>query len=312
MKVLGGNVDKMRIQKTGMTVIAIARELNILVKSGHGCGGSSPCARLRSRRTVIKVVIDSDGRMVFIDLRFVQRDKAAGSRVDNVVRKNIVRHVPLHLKLTGTGSRRIVVVERVVDHRAVIGMSPLRRVTSDGNTCGMAVVDKVVSRSDVTGGAVFVLTSQLDSKVDIVNDVLFDQDSGAAVYVNTIGRFIVAVCRIAARSNVVNQIAAYYSVASLVDGRVGCRALKTDNIDSNVVVVVYNIVSNAEVRDIPVDYQRLAGPGFEVMHFIAVNDQVGDWGLGVGTVDGNAKPIATASWSIATLKSLLNMMDIVL
>src|SRR5580704_17983741 len=300
----------MWIQKTGMTVIA--RVLNILVESSHGGGGSGPSARLRSRRTIIKVVIDSDGKVIFIDLRFAKRDKAAGSRVDDVVCENIVRHVPLHLELTGACSRRIVVVERVVDYRAVLSVSPLRRVTPDRNTCGMAVVDKVISRSDVTGGAVLVLTGQLDSKVHIVNDVLFDQDSGAAVYVNTIGGFIVAVCRIAARSNVVNQIAAYYTVASLVDGRVGCRALKADDIDADVVVVVYDVVSNAEVRDIPVHYQRLAGSGFEVMHFIAVNDQVGDRGLGVGTVDGNAKSIATASWSIATFQSLLNMMNIVL
>src|ERR1700675_771422 len=150
----------MWIQKTGMTVIA--RVLNMLVESSHGGGGSCPRARLRSRRTVIKVVIDGDGKVIFIDLRFGKRDKAAGSRVDDVVRKNIVRHVPLHLELTGACCRRIVVVERVVDHRAVIGVSPLRRITSDGNPRGMAMIDKIVSCSDVAGGAVLVLTGQLN------------------------------------------------------------------------------------------------------------------------------------------------------
>ena len=198
------------------------------------------------------------GGWFLFDLRFVHRDKAAGPCVDDVVRKNIVRHVPLHLELTGPCSRRIVVVERVVDHRAVIGVSSLRRITPDGNTRGMAVIDKVISRSDVTGGAVLVLTGQLDSEVHIMNDVLFDQDPGAAVHVNTIGIFIVAVCRIAARCNVVNQIAAYYSVARLVNGRVGSRALETDDVDSDVVVVVDNIVRNAEVRNVPVHYQRFA------------------------------------------------------
>src|SRR4029077_2459780 len=101
---------------------------------------------------------------------------------------NIVHHVPLHLKLTGLRSRRIVFIERVVDHRAVLGASALRRITPDGNACGMAVIDKVIPRSDVTGGAVLVLTGELDSEVNIMNDVLFDQDSGATVHVNTIGR----------------------------------------------------------------------------------------------------------------------------
>ena len=48
------------------------------------------------------------------------------------------------------------------------------------------------------------------------------------------------------------------------------------------------------------------------MHLIAVNDQVSDRGLGVGTVHSNAKPVAAASRSIAAVKSLLNMMDVVL
>jgi len=109
-------------------------------------------------------MIDSVGWMAFLNLRSVQRDEAARPRIDDIVRKNIVRHVPLHLELTGPCSRPIVSIERVVDHCAVIGASPLRRITSDGNTRGMAVIDKVIPGSHVAGGAVLVLTSQLDSK----------------------------------------------------------------------------------------------------------------------------------------------------
>ena len=62
----------------------------------------------------------------------------------------------------------------------------------------MGVIDKVVSRNDVTGGAVLMLAGQFDSEVHIVHDVLFDQDSGAAVHIDPIGRLIVAISRIAA------------------------------------------------------------------------------------------------------------------
>src|SRR5664279_3964934 len=252
MKVVRSSIDKTRIQKTGMTIIPSG--LNIIVEPCHGWRSLDPCARLRSRGTVVNVVIDSGRRLAFSSLRFVQRDKAAGPCINDVVRKSIVRHVPLHLELTRSSSRRVVVVKRIVDHYAVIGAPPLRRITSDGNTGSMAVVDKVISRSNVTGGAILVLTRQLDSKVHIMNDVLFDKDPGAAIHVNSVGRFIVAVCRIAARCNVVDQIAAYYSVASLVDGRVGGGALETDDVDTDVVVVVDNIVRDAEVRDIPVHH----------------------------------------------------------
>src|SRR4029077_1041292 len=47
------------------------------------------------------------------------------------------------------------------------------------------------------------------------------------------------------------------------------------------------------------------------MHLIAVNDQVSDRSLGVGTVYGNAKPVAAPSRGIAAVKSLLNVMDVI-
>ena len=196
-------------------------------------------------------MIENDGRLALVDLRFIHREKAAGASVDDVVRKNIVRHIPLHLEFTRLCARRIVVVERVVDHCAVLSVSPLRVITADGNTGGMVVIDKVIPCSDVTGSAVLVLTCQFDSKVHIMHDILFDQDPGAAVYVNTIRIFIVAICRIAARCDVVNQIPAHDTVARLVYGRVGSGALETDDVDSNVVVIVDNIVRNAEVRNVP-------------------------------------------------------------
>ena len=48
------------------------------------------------------------------------------------------------------------------------------------------------------------------------------------------------------------------------------------------------------------------------MHLIAVNDQVSDRGLGVGAVHRNAKSVAAMSRSIAAVKSLLNVMDVIL
>src|SRR5580658_7949767 len=47
------------------------------------------------------------------------------------------------------------------------------------------------------------------------------------------------------------------------------------------------------------------------MHLVTVNDQIGDRGLGVSTVDSNAKPVASAARTIAALKIVLNVMDVV-
>src|ERR1700677_4655105 len=145
-----------------------------------------------------------------------------------------------------------------------------------------------------------------------MDNILFDQDSGATIHVNAVRILDVAVCRIAARSNVVYQIAAYHSIARLVDGRIGCRAFKTDDVDADVVVVVHDIMCDSEICDVPVHDQRLARTGLEVMHLIAVNDQVSDRSLGIGTVYRNAKSVAAASRSIAARESLFNVMDVVL
>src|ERR1019366_4729154 len=99
MKVLRGSIDKMRIEKVRMAVIPAC--LNILFISGYSGSRAFPRARFRSSGTVVKVVIDIHWRLVAFDFRLVQRDKAAGPRINDVVRKNIVRHVPLHLELTG-------------------------------------------------------------------------------------------------------------------------------------------------------------------------------------------------------------------
>src|ERR1700678_1917522 len=97
MKVVCGSVRKMRIEKTGISVTP--GRLKIIIKSCHRGGSFSPGARLRSGRTVIKIVIDGDWRMILIELRFVCRDKTARSRINDVIRKDVVGHVPLHLEL---------------------------------------------------------------------------------------------------------------------------------------------------------------------------------------------------------------------
>jgi len=49
----------------------------------------------------------------------------------------------------------------------------------------------------------------------------------------------------------VNQITAYHSIAGLVDGRIGRGVLKTDNVDSDVVVVVDDIMCDTKLVTFP-------------------------------------------------------------
>ena len=156
-----------------MTVIP--RGLHIFIESGHRGRTLDPFACLRSGATIIEVVINGSGRMLLIELRFIQHHQAARPRVHDVVLENIVCHVPLHLELAGPGCRRVIFIESVVDHRAVVSVPALRRIASERNARGMGVINKIVPRRDVTRGTVLVLAGQFDSEVHIVDDVLFDQ-----------------------------------------------------------------------------------------------------------------------------------------
>src|SRR5579872_6610901 len=178
-----------------MTVIS--RGFDILVKSGHAVGNTCPLARLRSRSTVIQVVIDHGWRMISAKPRSVQGHKAARAGIDNVVFENIVGHIPLHLKLTRAGRGRVVFVERIVNYRGVLSVTSIGRIASDGNSGGVAVIDKVIPRRDIAGGAILVLTGQLNSEVHIMNNVPFDQDPGASIYVNAVRVLFIAISRIA-------------------------------------------------------------------------------------------------------------------
>jgi hypothetical protein len=57
--------------------------------------------------------------------------------------------------------------------------------------------------------------------------------------------------------------------------------LKTDDVNSDVVVVVDDVVRDAKIRDVPIYYKRLARTGLKVVHLIPVNDQVGNRSLGL-------------------------------
>jgi len=74
VKVLRGRIKKMRIEKTGMTVIVCG--LNVLFELCHPGGSACPDARIGSRGAVIEVVINRGGRLFFVDLRSGEREQA--------------------------------------------------------------------------------------------------------------------------------------------------------------------------------------------------------------------------------------------
>src|SRR5581483_633031 len=104
---------------------------------------------------------------------------------------------------------------------------------------------------------------------------------------------------------------AHDAIAGLIDGRIGRSALEPYDIDADVVVVVNRVVGDAEIRNVAIYYQRLARPGFQMMYFVAVDDQVGNRSFGIRAIDSDSKSIAAAPRLIATWEGLLNIVNII-
>src|SRR5215467_5440145 len=150
-------------------MLVIPRGLDVIGETRDGAGGPCPDARLGTSRAVIKVAVNNGGWQGLVHTGFDQGDQAARASVNDVIGKDVFGHVPLHLELAGAGRGRVVLKERVVDHRRVLGPAAVGGVAPNGNACGMAVINKVIAGSDVASGSVLVLAGQLNAEVHIMN-----------------------------------------------------------------------------------------------------------------------------------------------
>ena len=128
----------------------VPRGLHIFIESGHRGRTFDPFAGLRSGVAVIEIVINGRGRLVLVDLGFV-----------DTIRQREPAYTMLFSKISSAmfhciwnspepGCRRVIFIERVVDHGAVIGVPALRRVAAERNARGIGVINEIVPRRDVT------------------------------------------------------------------------------------------------------------------------------------------------------------------
>ena len=64
--------------------------------------------------------------------------------------------------------------------------------------------------------------------------------------------------------------------------------LKTDHIDTDVVVVIDDVLGNAKTADIAIHNQRLTTARFQMVHSIPINYEVANGCFGVRPVNSNA------------------------
>ena len=67
--------------------------------------------------------------------------------------------------------------------------------------------------------------------------------------------------------------------------------LETDDVDSNIVVIVNSISGHSEICNVPVQDQRFAGAGLQVMDLISIDDQIADGCLCIRAVHRNPKTV---------------------
>ena len=104
------------------------------------------------------------------------------------------------------------------------------------------------------------------------------------------------------RSNVVNRVAADFSLASAIaqfrtaHRSHGRYAFVTDGIDPDVVDVVNQIVRDAEVLHIAVDRKRLAAAGRGVIDFVAADGEMVDGFGSLRAIHRHSKRVCGASF----------------
>ena len=84
-------------------MLIVPRGADVIVEAVDGSGSPHPGACLGTGGAVIKVIVNQSGALSFVHLGFGHRQQAARPSVNDVIGKDIVRHVPLHLELAAAG-----------------------------------------------------------------------------------------------------------------------------------------------------------------------------------------------------------------
>src|SRR5215469_16880639 len=125
-----------------------------------------------------------------------------------------------------------------------------------------------------------------------MDQVALNDNLRAAVHVNAVGIVLVTLTRIVDGRNIVNGIARDRTVPGVVVRWVGRNAFKANYVDSNVVVIVDDVVGDDEVGDISVDVYRFAGAGPEVINLVTADRDSIERSRRGRAVHGNAEGAA--------------------
>src|ERR1035438_3338519 len=133
----------------------------------------------------------------------------------------------------------------IIDDIAMVRAAAARAVAANAHAHRIRIIDQVAARGDEAGQFTVILACQFEIEVGVMYDIPFNDDPGAAIHVNAVGRVRLPVGGIIVGRNVVNDVAAHLAVARLVVGRVRRRVLEPDRVEANVVVVVNKVVGDA-------------------------------------------------------------------
>src|SRR5208283_1372458 len=238
-------------------------------------------------------------------------------------------HLELNLEVAagssfhGVTPLRAVVVQSVVDKDvgvtappsiAVAALAGCFCVASDGDAAGICVIEQVVphgrvpavtrrsafggsSRSRISTrplGAIsqthLIFAGRLDGVVGLKNNVILEGDIRTAVTIEPIGVVGAALTGILYSADVIDCVPTDFPMHSLVMSD-GTDALISNRVNADVVIVVNQVIRDSKIGDISVYVHRLAASGFQIVDFVAADDELSNGGLR-RSVDRDAESIA--------------------
>lgn len=95
-----------------------------------------------------------------------------------------------------------------------------------------------------------MFTGKLNTDITIINDISFDNNIPATIGIDAI-RIEIVICRIRLRGNIIYNIAETNSVMLLIKAfRPG--SFKPNKIDSNIVIIMDNIIGDNEICNVSI------------------------------------------------------------
>src|SRR5215510_3735660 len=118
----------------------------------------------------------------------------------------------------------------------------------------------------------------------MMHDVTLYDDARAAIHVDATCAALIAIGWVTKRVDVIDEITHHGAIAGAVHGGIWVLTFKTNEVDTDVVVIMNTVIRDRKKLHVAVQQHRFAPAELAIIDFIAVNEEIVDRGVRVSPV----------------------------